>query len=163
VILDLQLVGGSGLELQDRLAEAGVELPVIFLSGRGDIRSTVAAMKEGAVDFLTKPVDEADLFAAVDRALTVDLARRDAARRSAECRHRLETLTAREREVLEQVIAGKLNKMIAGDLEIAEKTVKVHRGRVMEKMQVVSVADLMRVAEIAGVRVESADELVAAI
>jgi len=161
-ILDLQLIGGSGLELQDRLAEAGVDLPVIFLTGRGDVRSSVAAMKDGAVDFLTKPVDEADLFAAVERALAIDVMRRSAARRMAECRQRLDTLTAREREILEQVIAGKLNKMIAADLEIAEKTVKVHRGRVMEKMQVRSVADLVRLAEVAGVHVESADELVAA-
>jgi FixJ family two-component response regulator len=162
-ILDLQLVEGNGLELQNRLAQAGVDLPVIFLTGRGDIRSTVAAMKEGAVDFLTKPVDEADLFSAVERALAIDLSRRDTVRRSSECRHRLATLTTREREILEQVIAGKLNKMIAADLDIAEKTVKVHRGRVMEKMRVKSVADLVRLAEVAGVRVESADELVAAI
>jgi FixJ family two-component response regulator len=126
-------------------------LSVLFLTGQGDIPKSVRAMKGGAVDFLTKPVDDEVLLDAVRRALERGRVGGAARRELAEARRRLATLTPREREVLEGVVAGKLNKQVAGDLGIAEKTVKVHRGRVMEKMDIASLAELVRVCEHLGI------------
>jgi FixJ family two-component response regulator len=151
-ILDVTLPGLDGLALQRELASRGSELPVIFLTGHGDIPGSVQAMKGGAEDFLTKPVDDEVLLAAVRRALETDRAGRESRRERAEIRLRLESLTPREREVMRGVAAGRLNKQIASDLGIAEKTVKVHRGRVMEKMAASSIAELVRMVDRAGLR-----------
>ena len=146
-VLDVSMPGLDGLALQQRLARRHVPLPIVFLTGRGDIPASVTAMKAGAEDFLTKPVDEGVLFDAIRRALDRGRKTREATRRRDEVRERLESLTPREREVLEGVVAGRLNKQIAGDLGIAEKTVKVHRGRVMEKLGAGSVAELVHLAD----------------
>lgn len=150
LLLDLRLEGTSGLDVQQALADTQADLPIVFLSGRADVRSSVRAMKAGAIDFLTKPVQEAELLAAVDRAVRLDetltVRRRD--RESMHARYR--TLTPREQEVMAAVTSGKLNKQTAFALGIAEKTVKVHRARVMQKMGVVSLADLVRCAEALG-------------
>ncbi|MGF7213134.1 FixJ family two-component response regulator [Skermanella aerolata] len=149
-VVDLCLPGEDGLNLQSKLMETGIGLPLIFLTGRGDIASTVRAMKGGAVDFLTKPVEKEALLAAVSKALELDFLAR-AARvdiESFECN--LALLTPREREVLEGVVAGRLNKQIAADLNIAEKTIKVHRARVMQKMNVRTTADLVRLVVMHG-------------
>jgi FixJ family two-component response regulator len=139
VVLDLQMPGPSGLELQQ-----AVSLPVVFLTGRGDVTSSVRAMKAGAVDFLTKPVEPADLVKAVQTALERDHSRR--LQREAQARYA--SLTARERSVFEHVVAGKANKEIARELGITERTVKMHRAQVMAKMQAGSVAELVRTAEL---------------
>ena len=146
-VLDLAMPGLDGLSLQQRLAAREVPMPVLFLTGRGDIPASVKAMKAGAEDFLTKPVDETVLFAALRRALAHGREARETRRRVSDARGRLEMLTPREREVLEGVVAGRLNKQIAGDLGISEKTVKVHRARVMEKLDASSVAELVRLTE----------------
>ncbi len=151
-VLDVAMPGLDGLALQRELASRGSELPVIFLTGHGDVPKSVEAMKSGAADFLTKPVDDEVLLAAVRRAVETDRAGRESRRERAEIRERLGTLTPREREVMEGVVAGRLNKQIANDLRIAEKTVKVHRGRVMEKMAASSVAQLVRLADRARLR-----------
>ena len=150
VLLDVHMPGMNGLELQERMIDAGIFLPVVFLSGKGDIPTSVRAMKHGAVDFLVKPVEEEVLFEALDQAI-----RRQAA--EAVTRHdcdnimaRLALLSSREREVLERVLQGRLNKQIAYDLGIAEKTVKAHRGRVMEKMEVHTVAELVHLCDMVG-------------
>jgi FixJ family two-component response regulator len=137
----------SGLELQNWLSQSNSPLPVIFLSGRGDVSASVKAMKQGAVDFLTKPVDETALLQTVQGALRRDAELRDARAEHAVSVARLHSLTPREREVMAGVVAGKLNKQIAAELGTVEKTVKVHRARVMDKMGVNSVAELVRVAE----------------
>jgi FixJ family two-component response regulator len=147
LVLDVAMPVLNGLELQHILAEAGSLLPIIFLTGEGDIPKTVQAMKHGATDFLTKPVNDEDLLAAVRAAIAKHRARRQEEARLSEIRARLATLTPREREVLEYVVAGKLNKQIAGDLGTVEQTVKVHRARVMQKMRVQSVAELVRLME----------------
>jgi FixJ family two-component response regulator len=147
LILDLQMPGVNGLDLQESLANKGVVLPIIFLSGQGDVPSTVRAMRSGAVDFLVKPVDEPELLAALARAealVTSQLLRRQLAE---DTESRLARLTAREREVCELVARGLLNKQIAAELGTVEKTVKVHRGRVMRKLEVNSVAALVRLLE----------------
>jgi FixJ family two-component response regulator len=147
LVLDLQLPGLSGLDLQKRMAEVGLEIPIIFITGHGNIPASVQAMKAGAVEFLTKPLDEQDLLRAVGEAVDRD---RQTRRRHAEMRalqSRYESLTAREQEVMQQVISGLLNKQIAAELNIAEYTVKIHRGRVMRKMHAESLADLVRMAE----------------
>lgn len=143
-VIDLQLPGASGLDLQTRLSELDMDLPLIFLTGRGDVPTSVRAMKHGAVDFLTKPVEPEALLAAIAAALQRD--RRIRAERDvqASIAERLMRLTAREQEVLEMVVEGWLNKQIAGDLGVAEKTVKVHRARVMQKLEVRTIADLVR-------------------
>lgn len=151
-ILDVAMPGLDGLALQRELSSRQCALPVIFLTGHGDIPKSVQAMKDGAADFLTKPVEDRVLLGAVRRALEADRAAREDHRQLGKIRVRLGALTSREREVLEGVVAGRLNKQIAGDLGIAEKTVKVHRGRVMEKMGASSVADLVRLADRAGIR-----------
>ena len=151
LVLDLAMPAVNGLELQRVLAQAGSLLPIIFLTGEGDIPKTVQAMKHGASDFLTKPVNDKDLLAAVRAAIAKHRARRQEAAQLSEIRARLATLTRREREVLEYVVAGKLNKQIAGDLGTVEQTVKVHRAHVMEKMRVQSVAELVRLTERCGI------------
>jgi FixJ family two-component response regulator len=147
LVLDLAMPALNGLELQHILAEAGSLLPIVFLTGEGDIPKSVRAMKHGATDFLTKPVDDKELLAAVRAAIERHRALRRKQTELSEIRARLATLTPREREVLDYVIAGKLNKQIAGDLGTVEQTVKVHRARVMQKMRVHSVAELVRVTE----------------
>ena len=151
LVLDVAMPGLNGLELQQTLITRGHELPIIFLTGHGDIPMTVKAIKHGAVDFLTKPVDHGDLLKAVRAAIQKDRLQRQARAEVAEIRQRLTALTPRERQVLEHVIAGRLNKQIAADLGTVEKTIKVHRARVMEKMKVHSVAELVRLAGRAGV------------
>jgi FixJ family two-component response regulator len=145
VVMDLSMPGLDGLELQHALTKRAGAPPVIFISGQGSVASSVKAMKAGAVDFLTKPFDERQLIGAVDAAVEKDRARRSAHADRAAIEARLATLTPREREVLERVVEGKLNKQIAADLGTAEKTVKVHRACMMRKMQVASLAGLVRV------------------
>jgi FixJ family two-component response regulator len=147
VLLDLRMPGPDGLSLQAMLASREGSHPVIFLSGHGDIPSTVRAMRGGAVDFLTKPVPTATLLDAIERALQRDLARRERLEILADIKRRYSSLTPRERQVMAGVVAGRLNKQICYALEAAERTVKTHRARVMEKMNVRSVADLVRLAE----------------
>jgi RNA polymerase sigma factor (sigma-70 family) len=152
LVLDVAMPGFSGLQLQTELSEKGTSLPIIFLTGHGDVSKSVQAMKGGAADFLTKPVNAKHLLPAIHAAIEKDfVARREQAELS-EIRTRLDTLTPREREVLQHVVAGKMNKQIASDLGIAEATVKMHRARVMAKMKVQSVADLVRLAEPCGIR-----------
>jgi FixJ family two-component response regulator len=151
LLLDLAMPGLNGLELQQALAESGCERSIVFISGQADIPKTVTAMKAGAVDFLTKPVEDEALLAAVRAAIERDIhSRSDRAQRES-IEKRLASLTQREREVLEHVVSGQLNKQIAADLGTVEKTIKVHRARVMAKMGVTSVAELVRVAEQAGI------------
>jgi len=152
LVLDLGMPTLDGLELQRILARAGSLLPIIFLTGTADIPKSVQAMKEGASDFLTKPVDDEELLAAVRVAIEKNRALHREQAELSEIRARLATLTPREREVLEFVVAGKLNKQIAGELGTVEQTVKVHRAHVMQKMRVQSVAELVRLAERCGIR-----------
>ncbi len=147
LILDIAMPGLDGLGLQQAIGERGCHMPVIFLTGQADVAMCAQAMKQGALDFLTKPVDDAVLLAVVERALARDLLLRRASEQRMATEAMLATLTPREREVLTHVIAGRLNKQIAAALGTAEKTVKVHRARGMEKMHVRSVADLVRVVE----------------
>lgn len=151
IVLDVHMPGLSGLDLQQELARLDCTMPVVFLTGRGDIPMSVQAMKAGAADFLTKPVDEEALLAAIRRALASNERRRKEREQVEEIRSRVRALTEREHEVMRHVISGDLNKQIAGDLAIAEKTVKVHRARVMEKMGVDSVAELVRRCAAAGI------------
>lgn len=147
LVLDLRMPGIDGLELQGRLAARGDGLPVVFVSGHGDVPSSVRAMKAGALDFLTKPFDETVLCAAVERALRWHAERR-ASRASLDAlRARFETLTPREREVCREVAEGRLNKQVAERLGTSEKTIKVHRARVMEKLGARSVAELVRIVD----------------
>lgn len=150
-ILDVSMPDLDGLELQQALTSKGPRRPVIFLTGRGDIPTSVRAMKAGAIDFLTKPVDNENLLAAIARAEEEDGKARQANAELDSIRARIATLTPREREVMTHVIAGRLNKQIAGDLGTVEKTIKVHRGRMMEKLGMRSVAELVRFAEKAGI------------
>jgi FixJ family two-component response regulator len=152
LVLDLAMPGLNGMELQQELAARGSTLPIVFLTGHGDVPTSVQAMKRGAADFLTKPVDEKDLLAAIRNAFEKSRALRTAQAETAEIERRLATLTPREREVLQHIVAGKRNKQVAGELGTVEKTVKVHRARVMEKMQARSLAELVRLAERAGIR-----------
>jgi FixJ family two-component response regulator len=147
ILLDIQMPGPSGLELQKSLTVQANHLPVIFLTGHGDIPSSVRAIKSGAVDFLTKPVQKEVLLAAVQNALSLDIERRVVREQLNHWRARYAELTERERQVFDGVVAGKLNKQIADELGTAERTVKAHRAQVMDKMKVQSVADLVRVAE----------------
>jgi FixJ family two-component response regulator len=147
LILDVELPDLSGLDLQTELAKSGVEMPIVFLTGHGDIPMSVRAMKAGAVGFLTKPFRKAELFDAIQEALLRDGELRKERSESEELRKRLGTLTPRERQVLALVVTGFLNKQIAGELGTTELTIKVHRGRVMHKMGAGSLADLVRMAE----------------
>jgi FixJ family two-component response regulator len=151
IVLDLRMPGPSGLELQERLAQTDSLLSVVFVSGHGDVPKTAQAMKAGAVDFLTKPVDPPTLLDAVERALARSLGRRAERERRLELTELYEQLTQREREVFAHVISGQLNKQIAFDLGTAEQTVKVHRARVMTKLKADSVPDLIRTAAILGI------------
>ena len=151
LVLDLAMPALNGLDLQDILAKAGSLLPIIFLTGTADIPKSVQAMKHGASDFLTKPVNDQELLAAVRVAIEKNRALRREQAELSEIRGRLDTLTPREREVLEYVLAGKLNKQIAGDLGTVEQTVKIHRAHVMQKMRVRSVAELVRLAQRCGI------------
>ncbi|MCK9554379.1 response regulator [bacterium] len=151
LILDVCMPGQGGIDLQKELAEKGFLLPVIFITGHGNIPMGVQAMKDGAVDFLPKPFDEEDLLSAIDRAIEKDIRIRKDRSEKKEIQHRIDALTSREYDVLRWVITGMLNKQIASKMAITEKTVKVHRGRVMQKMRVVSVAELVRLAEKAGI------------
>ena len=151
LVLDLAMPAVSGLELQGILADRGSLLPIIFLTAYGDIPKSVQAMKLGASDFLTKPVNDEDLLAAVRVAIEKHRALRREQAELSEIRARLATLTPREREVLEYVVAGKLNKQIAGELGTVEQTVKIHRAHVMQKMRVQSVAELVRMTERCGI------------
>lgn len=159
LVLDIRMPGMDGLELQERMAERGLGVPIIFISAHGDISASVRAMKRGAVDFLEKPFDQDDLFAAVDRALELDaeLRRQESAR--SQVRHVLERLTTREYEVLTHVIAGRPNKVIARQLGVSEKTVKVHHGRVMKKSEAGSLAELVRMAERSGIEAAKPKDL----
>jgi FixJ family two-component response regulator len=151
VIADLHMPGMSGLGLQDSLAKTSASLPVIFLTGHGDIPTSVHAMRRGAEDFLTKPVKREELFDAVQRALARNTREREAHTKHRELRARFDTLTPREREVLTHIVKGQLNKQIAADLDTAERTIKAHRANLMAKLQVQSVAELVRLAQALGV------------
>lgn len=151
LVLDLALPGLSGLELQRVLEQQASPLPIVFLTGRGDIAKSVQAMKRGAADFLTKPVDDSELIAAIQEALAKDQALRHVRVERERVAKRLATLTERERQVLEQIVAGRLNKQIAAALGTVEKTIKFHRANLMRKMGVRVVADLVKLAQRAGV------------
>jgi FixJ family two-component response regulator len=151
-VLDVAMPGLDGLALQEALIAEGAPRPIIFLTGKGDIPTSVRAMKAGAIDFLTKPVSDPILLDAIARAEEQDGKSRQAQAELDAIHARMTTLTPREREVLTHVVAGRLNKQIAGDLGTVEKTIKVHRGRMMEKLGVRTVVDLVRMAERAGIR-----------
>ena len=151
LVLDVRLPGLSGLDLQHRLAEAGLELPIIFITGHGDIPMTVQAMKAGAVEFLTKPFRDQELLDAVEQALARDRQARGERAVVERLRGRYASLTRREREVLRGVVAGRLNKQIAGELGTSEATVKIHRHHVMEKMGAASLPELVRMADRLGI------------
>jgi len=151
IVLDLQLPGLSGLDLQKRMAEAGLEIPIVFLTGHGNIPASVQAMKAGAVEFLTKPFDDEELLRAIQEAVQRDRQTRQQHADIRELQNRYQSLTAREQEVMQQVVSGLLNKQVAAELHITEYTVKIHRGRVMRKMHAESLADLVRMAENLGI------------
>jgi len=151
LVLDVRLPGLSGLEFQAELAKAGLNFPIIFLTGHADIPMTVQAMKAGAVEFLTKPCRDQDLLHAVRTALERDRVRRKDQMHTALLRAQSDSLTAREKEVMGFVAAGLLNKQIAAEMDITEVTVKMHRGNIMRKMQARSLADLVRMADLLGI------------
>ena len=152
LVLDVRLPGLSGLDFQAELAAAGHHIPIIFMTGHGDIPMTVKAMKAGAVEFLPKPFRDQDMLDAVIRALSQDRKRRDGDKAVSRLRQLFETLTPREREVLTHVTAGLMNKQIAHTLQVSEITVKIHRGHLMKKMEARSLADLVRMAETLGIK-----------
>jgi FixJ family two-component response regulator len=152
LVLDIRLPGVSGLDFQAKLAEADIRVPIIFMTGHGDIPMSVKAMKAGAIDFLTKPFREQDILDAVIRALERDQKRRDSEKAVSELRSLFDSLTSREREVITLVAAGLMNKQIAAKLGITEITVKVHRGHMMQKMKARSLIDLLGMADLLGIR-----------
>jgi FixJ family two-component response regulator len=152
LVLDIRLPGLSGLDLQTELAKANIRIPIIFITGHGDIPMTVRAMKGGAVDFLTKPFRDQELLDAVVGAIDKDRKRREADKTVAQLQALFETLSSREREVLAFVASGLMNKQIAAELGLAEITVKIYRGHIMKKMQAKSLADLIRMTEALGIR-----------
>jgi FixJ family two-component response regulator len=151
LVLDIRLPGLSGLDFQAELAKANINIPIIFMTGHGDIPMTVKAMKAGAVDFLTKPFRDQDMLDAVVMAIERDRKRREVEKVVVNLQGLFETLTSREREVLALVAAGRMNKQIAAELGLAEITVKIHRGHIMKKMRARSLADLVRTAETLGI------------
>ena len=157
ILLDVRMPEMTGPELQEKLSESEYCLPIIFLSAHGDVPITAKAMKKGAVDFLEKPVDCDDLLAAIRESLSKDAVRREEVGCLTAIRERMRTLTPREHEIMTYVITGMLNKQIAGALAISEETVKIHRGRVMQKLDVVSVAELVRLCEKSGIAPASVD------
>ena len=158
LLLDVAMPGVDGLELQQQLADAGCPLPIVFITGHADVPMSVRAMRAGALNFLTKPIDDQELLKAIAEAVEKDRLARHAQADVAIIRERLATLTPREREVLDRVVAGKLNKQIAGELGIVEKTIKVHRAHVMEKMGARSLAELARMAERLGIAAPQAEQ-----
>jgi FixJ family two-component response regulator len=152
LVLDIRLPGVSGLDFQAKLAEANIRIPIIFMTGHGDIPMSVKAMKAGAIDFLTKPFRDQDILDAVIRALERDQKRRDSEKAVSELRILSDSLTSREREVMTLVVAGLMNKQIAAKLGITEITVKVHRGHMMRKMKTRSLIDLAATADLLGIR-----------
>ena len=154
LVLDVRLPGISGLDFQAELAKANIHIPIIFMTGHGDIPMSVKAMKAGAIDFLTKPFRDQDMLDAVTGALERDRTRRESERTVSELRTRFETLSPREREVMGFVTAGLMNKQIADEVKLSEITVKIHRGHVMKKMGARSLADLVRMAEALDIRAE---------
>jgi FixJ family two-component response regulator len=155
LVLDVRLPGLSGLDLQRELARTEAPIPVIFITGHGDIPMSVRAMKEGAVEFLAKPFRDQDLLDAVQNALEIDRAARQERSLVADVRRRYESLTNREREVMRLVVSGLLNKQIAGELGSSEVTIKMHRGQVMHKMKAQSIVELLRMAEKIGIASEA--------
>jgi FixJ family two-component response regulator len=151
LVLDVQLPDLSGLDLQRRMVDANNEMPIVFITGHGDIPTTVRAMKAGAIEFLTKPLVEGDVLESIRQAIARDRVVRDHNAETAYLRARRASLTPREEEIMEWVVSGLLNKQIAGELGISEETVKVHRGHVMRKMGADSLADLVRMSERLGV------------
>jgi FixJ family two-component response regulator len=151
IVLDVRLPGQSGLSLQRNLAAANIHIPIIFITAHGDIPMSVRAMKAGALEFLTKPFHDQDLLDAIEAALERDRVRRADEKLIAELRERFETLTERERQVMQLVVAGRLNKQIAAELGISEMTAKIHRGQVFRKLQAASLPDLVRMADKLGI------------
>jgi FixJ family two-component response regulator len=154
IVLDVRLPGLGGLDLQRELARMGNHLPIIFITGHGDIPMSVRAMKDGAIEFLTKPFRDQELLDAIHQGIERDRARRQEAGAVAGLQERFASLTAREREIMAHVVTGRMNKQIAGDLDVSEITVKVHRGHVMRKMGARSLAELVRMADRLGVSAE---------
>jgi FixJ family two-component response regulator len=152
LVLDVRLPGLSGLDFQTELARANIQIPIVFMTGHGDIPMTVKAMKAGAIEFLPKPFRDQDMLDAVRLGLERDRVRRESERAIADVRGKFASLTAREQEVMGFVTAGLMNKQIAGEMRLAEITVKLHRGSVMRKMDAKSVAELVRMADIVGIR-----------
>jgi len=152
LVLDVRLPGLSGLDFQTELAKANIQIPIVFMTGHGDIQMTVKAMKAGAIEFLPKPFRDQDMLDAVRLGLERDRSRREGERAIAEVRGKFASLTPREQEVMGFVTAGLMNKQIAGEMQLAEITVKLHRGSVMRKMDAKSLAELVRMADILGIR-----------